>query len=213
MLFVAFSDYENVSDSANVYSGIIEGDDHGIWTAIIESTGYTKIIYYSIDHFTMDGIMGYLIDTKNNISTATAINGTLINARVHSSGDIYGSWSGIDSAHGSLYAMKQTATAQYAGTYSGTFPGKDLLTWTMRIDNYGRTFGTRTNSTIKSSANFTGGVDDYGGGRVLGDGGIASFFISGNDVNGVLFDEHGYSIDSFTGTKQTTVKSTMHQSG
>jgi hypothetical protein len=210
MLFATLPAYGDVPDFVDVYSGILEGDDHGIWTAIIESTGYTKIIYYSIDNFTMDGVMGYLIDAGGNISTATAINGIVINARIHSKGKISGSWSGQDSSRGSFCAVKQNVTAQYAGTYYGIFPGKEPGEepgkWTMNIDNSGRAFGMGAFETMNTRIGFMGAVDDYGGVRVIGERGIASFYITGDDVDGVLFDQTGNYSNSFTGVKQTTVR-------
>jgi len=115
-----------ISDYAGVYSGILSGDDNGLWVGNVEPTGRTTVYFYSTIYHEMDGIEGYYINSSGNLMATTFVNGAALNITFNTGGSVYGTWRSSDYyASGTISGSIQTNNSKYAGTYVGTIAGAD----------------------------------------------------------------------------------------
>lgn len=200
VLFAAIPAFGAVSDYAGVYSGLLKGDDYGIWNAVVDPDGHTKMAFYSTPYRAMDGATGYYIDSSGNVSGQTLINKTQAQVKFSLSGEATGSWTAPNGASGTLSGMKQSNNSQYAGAYSGNLSGAVYDTWSMTVNSSGVVSGSM-HSAAYGSAAFQGAVNNVG--VVLAgsnDGGSYGAF-SGNDIDGNLYGDDGRYFGRFSGTR------------
>ena len=208
LLFILFLSYfysivfGAASDYAGVYSGNIAGNDSGPWMGVVESTGRTKMVFYSNIYQTMDGSQGYYVDSSGNLTAVSLVNRAVFSVSFDTGGNILGTWASPNSASGTISGSRQTNNSKYAGTYTGTISGGDSGSWTIVIDSSGLISGSGSSQNV-GSFNFDGAVDNTG--FLMGVTEEAGAFgsISGNSLSGSWFDDGVSYGGTFNGTKQS----------
>ena len=188
------------SDYAGVYSGTINGDDYGPWMGVVDSTGRTKMIFYSDIYRTMDGSQGYYVNNSGNLMAISFVNGAAFNATFDLGGSVSGTWASGNYASGTISGSIQTNNSTYAGTYTGTIAGADSGTWTIVIDSFGLITGSGSSQNV-GMFNVDGAVDNAGFFMGATEESGAYGNISGNSLSGAWFDDGVSYGGTFSGTK------------
>ena len=127
----------DVADFAGTYAGTFEGDDTGIWRAIVKKDGYMEAITWSTLYNEVNwGIEN--IDANGNFSFYDVFGNYIITGSIDSEGNLSATCSG-----GIFYTMigqivQKDEIAQYVGTYSGTCTGDETWNWSGNIQPDGR---------------------------------------------------------------------------
>ena len=203
ILILSFSNslgFAAIADYTGVYSGTINGDDSGPWVGVVDSTGRTKMIFYSNTYRTMDGSQGYYVNNSGDLTAISLVNRAAFNVTFDTEGSVSGTWTSGNYASGTIVGSRQTNNSKYAGTYTGTIAGADFGTWTIVIDSFGLITGSGSSQNV-GLFNVDGAVDDAGlfMGATEQSGAYGS--ISGNSLSGAWFDDGVSYGGTFSGTK------------
>ena len=149
------------SDYDGLYAGTYNGDDNGIWAAVIDSTTFTAgFIAWSTDF--NRGDIAWLTaggevagPSYKYYNDDTYIQHSSITSYIHADRSVSGEWNNTYSNHSGNLMGDMVNSTSFAGSYSGSFSGDDKGSWVLTITNDGGVTGT-LNSDNDGDSSFEG---------------------------------------------------------
>jgi len=187
-------------DYDGTYAGTYTGNDDGFWVAVAPGSSSAAVFlsYSTIDDIGDGGYLSFGGETASvgNFRTSfTELRGSSVDADVDSSsGSVTGVWSNSGDS-GTLTGGKVSSCPQ-AGSYSGTFGGDDIGTWSLTIDANCHITGSMASSTSTNSGSFEGGCHPNGHALMVGAASTGDNFgvfgtISGSSFSGTWAADTG----------------------